>query len=120
MASPDDHDLPDGEVDARFAELSRQLGPLQVPMNGPRDYAPVEDEEGFTEPDPDLGPSNPMVSLAWLALLTGLAALALTVLADLPSQIGVISALAAAAGLVGLLLQLPKQKTTDDGDGAQV
>lgn len=123
MTTPDDrHDgeLPDREVDARFDELARSLGRLDVPLTGPRDYSPDEDEEGFVEPDPVLEPANPTVTLGWLGLLGGIALLIATVIGNFSSALGVLGALAAGGGLALLLLQLPKGRTETDGDGAQV
>lgn len=123
MTTPDDRrdgELPDREIDARFDELARSLGPLEVPHTGPRDYSPEEDEEGFVEPDPDLGPANPMVTLGWFGLLGGIALVVAAVLANLSGTVGVIGALMAAAGLGALVLQLPKGGSERDDDGAQV
>lgn len=123
MTTPDDRrdgEMPDREIDARFDELARSLGPLEVPQTGPRDYSPEEDEEGFVEPDPELEPANPLVSLGWLGLLGGIVMLIVTVIGNFSTTIGVFGAILAGGGLALLLLQLPKGHEERDGDGAEV
>lgn len=113
-------ELPDREVDERFADLARSIGPLDVPLTGPRDYVAAEDEEGFVEPEPELGPGNPAVVLGWFALIGGIV-LAIAVFAlDWSGAVGMLGALLAAGGLAALLLQLPKGPRDPDDDGAQV
>lgn len=115
-----DGDLPDREVDARFAELARSLGPLDVPHTGPRDYSVEDDAGGFEEPDPPLVPGNPAVTLGWLALLLGIAVVIATVAASWSQLAGIAGVLLAAGGLATLVFQLPKGRSPDDGDGAEV
>ncbi|MHA7264476.1 hypothetical protein ACX80W_14865 [Arthrobacter sp. TMN-37] len=95
---------------------------------GPRDYEEPEDEEdpeggaGYVPPDPPpLGVGDPLVVLAWLGAAGGPVLLLLFAMfwrdAPTPVTLGLLGAFL--AGVVFLVLRLPRQRDYGD-DGAEV
>jgi hypothetical protein len=95
---------------------------------GPRDYEEPEDDEGsdgaagYEPPEPPpLGMGDPLVVLAWLGAAGGPVLLLLFAMfwRDAPTAVtlGVLAAFL--AGVVFLVLRLPRQRDYDD-DGAEV
>lgn len=143
--------VPDDDLDAKWAELTARLGELRLPparedpapsssspppdpaVPGPRDYstAPETDDDdpardvvdGFQAPDPDpFTRAEPVLVLAWVGVLGGIAVMLLCVLAWRAAP-GVVWLLAVAALAIGtglLLWRMPARRDTDDYDDGAV
>ncbi|HHW83554.1 MAG TPA: hypothetical protein GX743_07080 [Actinomycetales bacterium] len=125
----------DPDFAARWDELTRQLGDLDVPEQslrppaaplggglGPRDYEPPEDDGAFVPPEPDIHLRDiaPAVRLGWFLLVVGIATSVVVYFTNGPSWVAILGGVLAVAGLAALLLSLPKGRDYDDDPGAVV
>lgn len=124
MRSPDE--LGPDELDARWNDLTRRLGPLEEPRvprpvvgHGPRDYAVEDDDGAFVAPEPRKVAARPRSVLGWFLLAFGLTGVMVVALTHATPWTGVLFTALAATGLGVLLTGLPPRRDTDD-DGAQV
>lgn len=136
----DDYDLSDADFLQRWEELNRQLGelggggrakddvrvqeltgasPSAAPVgggHGPRDYEVEEDDGAFVPPEPelDLTGISALARLGWFLLALGIVGAIITYVTGSPSWVGILCALATAAGVVSLVMSLPRTRDDDD------
>ncbi|MEE6281189.1 hypothetical protein [Georgenia sunbinii] len=123
---PPEADVPPGPPPAEQAPR----GPAPV---GPRDFSPAPESEdddpdrdvvdGFVAPEPEpLRDAQPIVVVGWLAVLAGLAAMMLCVLAwrTAPGLVWLTAAGSLAVGIGILLWRLPSHREPDDYDDGAV
>lgn len=115
--------LESARIDRQFEELAAQLGPLEDPRTGPRDYCLAEDETKFTPPTlPPTRVGKPLVVVAllcWLVVITVPVAFGLAQVA-MGGYVKIGLAIFVVAALVFSFLSLPKRPGDDDDEGAVV
>ncbi len=124
---PHDAEEPDelgpDDVDAKWAELVKDLTPTADPRAWVPDPAAEEAEEHFRPPDP--GPvlgGDPLLTMAWVAVVGVplLLMLAVVVWRDIPSVVVQAAGVAFLAGVGLLLWRMPRDREDDAGPGAVV
>lgn len=125
----DTSDLPErgGQAAAHDEPLHRRAGDDVPPssVNGPRDWAPADDEDDdrYHPPEPPPLPRGDLVGrLAWAGVLLGPAFLLFAGVAwrDAPRLWLALAVLGFVGGFVTLVLRLPADRDDTDGDDGAV
>ena len=124
MNSPDELD-PD-EIEARWSDLTAQLGEIsgkrespRTPAEGPRDYLVDEDDDEFVPPEPDPRAFTSRSVLGWFLIAVGLVGVLVVTVTAGSGFAGILCGLIGMSGLLILVTGLPEHRDPDD-DGARV
>ncbi|MDR2564772.1 MAG: hypothetical protein LBC97_01685 [Bifidobacteriaceae bacterium] len=126
LDDPDGSGAPDWSGD--LADLEKVEDSLDsdadTPVYGPRDWSPAEVEEHFEPPDPPPAlAGDPLLVLAWIGLVGGLAAVFAWAIVGswIPEWLPRAGLLGIVAGAATLIWKMPHTRDPeDDDDGAQV
>ena len=115
---------PLGDIDQRFAGIVAGLRAEERPRSWTTDSTTAEVDDAHFEP-PDPGPvlsGDPLLTVAWVAVLALPVALLLGVLVwnPLPSIVLQVCVVGFLLGLALLLWRMPQHRDEDDGPGAVV